>query len=118
MDKRCFHPHSPYPHGDSPALIARESLRPLAVRYGLSLSAPSKHTKHLRRALASAADEAQQAHQGTLLDKLDPFEARLDRIFRKAEDLHSLHVSLGCVQEGLCIFALREKLRQSQPGNF
>ena len=118
MDKRCSICTHPARTEIDRALMAGESLRPLAAQYGLSLSALSRHTKHLSRALTAAADEAHQAHQAVLLDKLDLFDARLERIFRKAEELHSLHVSLGCVQEGLRIFALREKIRQSRQGNF
>ncbi len=73
----------------------------------------SRHTRHLRQALDDAADEAQDRHQAALLDKLDLFEFRLERIFHKAQDHHALHISLGCVQEGLRIFTLREKIRQS-----
>ncbi|MGA9755817.1 MAG: hypothetical protein WBV23_11825 [Desulfobaccales bacterium] len=116
MDKRCsICTHSALAEIDQ-ALRAGVSLRSLAAQYGLSLSALSRHTKHLRRALANAADEVHQAHQAALLDKLDLFDVRLDRIFRKSEELNSLHVSLGCIQEGLRIFALREKIRQSREG--
>jgi hypothetical protein len=118
MDKRCTICTHPALTEISNALQAGVSLRSLAAQYGLSLSSLSRHTKHLRRALAVAADEVQQNHQAALLDKLDLFEFRLERIFHKAEDRHSLHISLGCVQEALRIFALREKLRQSQSGNF
>jgi hypothetical protein len=118
MDKRCTICTHPDLIEIDRALRAGVSLRPLAAQYGLSVSALSRHTKHLRRALAAAAEEVQQAHQAALLDKLDLFEVRLDRIFRKAEELNSLHVSLGCVQEGLRIFTLREKIRQSRPGHF
>jgi hypothetical protein len=114
MDKRCSICTHPALTEIDRALRAGASLRSLAAHYGLSISALSRHTKHLRRALAAAEDDAHQAHQAELLDKLDLFEVRLDRIFRKAEELNSLHVSLGCVQEGLRIFALREKIRQSQ----
>jgi hypothetical protein len=49
---------------------------------------------------------------------LDLFEFRLERIFHKAQDYNSLHVSLGCVQEAVRIFTLREKIRRSQPNDF
>jgi hypothetical protein len=118
MDKRCsICTHPALPEIDR-ALQAGISLRSLAASYGLSVSALSRHTKHLRRALAAAADEAHQDHQAALLDKLDLFEFRLERIFHKAQENHSLHISLGCIQEALRIFTLREKIRQSQPGNF
>jgi hypothetical protein len=83
MDKRCsICTHPALPEIDL-ALQAGEPLRALAAQYGVSVSSLSRHTKHLRRALAAAAD---QAHQAALLDKLDLYEVRLDRIFRKAEN--------------------------------
>lgn len=118
MDKRCSICTHPSLAEIDRALQAGESLRSLAAQYGLSVSSLSRHTKHLRRALAAAADEVHQAHQAALLDKLDLYEVRLERIFHKAEERHSLYISLGCVQESLRIFTLREKIRQSLPGHF
>jgi hypothetical protein len=113
MDKRCTICTHPALREIDRALMAGGSLRSLAAQYGLSVSALSRHTKHLRRALDNAADEAHQSHQVALLDKLDLFEFRLERIFHKAQEHRALHISLGCVQEGLRIFTLREKIRQS-----
>ena len=113
MDKRfsiCTHPAL---KEIDRALLAGGSLRSLAAQYGVSVSALSRHTRHLRQALDDAADEAEHRHQAALLDKLDLFEFRLERIFHKAQEHHALHISLGCVQEGLRIFTLREKIRQS-----
>lgn len=118
MDKRCtICTHENLIEIDN-ALLAGASLRTLAAQYGLSVSSISRHTKHLRRALANGAAEAEQRQQTALLDKLDLFEFRLDRIFHKAQETHSLHISLGCVQEALRIVTLREKIRQSASGNF
>jgi hypothetical protein len=118
MDKRCSICTHPELAAIDRAMMAGASYRSLAAQYGLSVSSLSRHTKHLRRALAAAADDTQQAHQTALLDKLDLFEFRLDRIFHKAQDYNSLHVSLGCVQEAVRIFTLREKIRRSQPNDF
>jgi hypothetical protein len=118
MDKRCsICTHPAHTEIDN-ALLAGVSLRTLAAQHGLSVSALSRHTKHLRQALADASDEAQQSHQAALLDKLDLFDVRLERIFHKAQEAHSLHISLGCVQEALRVFTLREKIRQALPGDF
>jgi hypothetical protein len=119
MDKRCTICTHPNHTEIDNALLSGTSLRSVANHYELSLSSLSRHTKHLRRALAVAADADQQNLQAALLDKLDLFEFRLERIFHKAQDHQSsLHISLGCVQEAVRIFTLREKIRQSQPGNF
>jgi hypothetical protein len=50
------------------------------------------------------------------MEELDLLKARLNRLFRKSEDLHSLHISLGCIQESLRLLALQEKLRLSLSG--
>ncbi|MFZ5447765.1 MAG: hypothetical protein ACOZFS_03900 [Thermodesulfobacteriota bacterium] len=99
-------------------LMAGMPLRQLAAHYGISPSALSRHTKHLRRALEAADHENHQAHQNALLDKLNLLEFRLERIYQKAQESHSLSISLGCVQEVLRIFNLREKIRQSLSGKF
>ena len=116
MDPRCtVCNHASLAEIDQ-ALMDGLPLRPLAAQYGLSSSALSRHLKHLRRALAARDDRDHQAHQAALLDELDLLKARLNRIFRKAEDLHSLHVSLGCIQESVRLLTLQEKIRYSLSG--
>lgn len=100
------------------ALMRGESLRPLAVLYGLSPSALSRHCKHLRRHLAAERDQAEQAKVTAFLDELDLLRVRLDRVFLKSEDAHTLHISLGCIQESLKLLALRARLSQSLAGRF
>ena len=106
----CNHPSLP---DIDRALLSGVSLRTLAGNFGLSPSALCRHTRHLRRQLALEQRHADQAHQAALLDKLDLLEVRLNRLFLKAEDFHSLHVSLGCLQESLRLLSLREKVRHS-----
>ncbi len=98
------------------ALMAGYSLRPLAARYGVSASALSRHLKHLDRALAARDQQERQQEATQLMDQVSLLEARLDRIFRKAENLHSLHISLGCIQESVRLLTLRQKLRGSSRG--
>ena len=113
MDQRCtVCTHASRPEIDQ-ALIDGLPLRPLAAQYGLSSSALSRHLKHLRQAMAAHDDREHQAHQAALLDELDLQKARLNRLFRKSEDLHSLHISLGCIQESIRLLALQEKVRHS-----
>jgi hypothetical protein len=54
-----------------------------------------------------------QAHQAALIDEIDLLKARLNRLFRKSEDLHSSHISLGCIQESIRLLALQAKIRHS-----
>jgi hypothetical protein len=98
------------------ALLNGVPLRTLAADYGLSSSALYRHTRHLRRQLAYEQHQAEQAQTSGVLDKLELLEVRLDRLFIKAEELHSLNVSLGCLQESLRVLALREKVRHSLRG--
>ncbi len=97
-------------------LINGVPLRTLAADYGLSPSALCRHLKHLRRQLALERCQADQSHLAALLDRLDLMEVRLDRLFLKAEEFHSLHVSLGCIQESVRLLALQEKIRHSLSG--
>jgi DNA-binding transcriptional ArsR family regulator len=92
------------------ALMQGMSLHPLAALYGLSPSALSRHTKHLRRALADQSRQDQEAQFHAFLDDLDLLKVRLDRLFHKSEEDHSLHISLGCLQETLKIITLRARL--------
>jgi len=69
------------------ALIDGVPLRTLAATHTLSPSALCRHTRHIR-------------HQLVLQQ-------------RQAEEPHSFHVSLGCLQESLRVLSLREKVRHS-----
>ncbi len=109
----CHHPSLPE---IDRALINGMSLRPLAALYGLSPSALSRHTKHLRRHLEDQHHQAQQAKLAADLDELELLKTRLDRLFLKSEESQSLHISLGCLQESLRLLALRTKIRHSLEG--
>ena len=114
----CTVCHHPAVDDINQALMEGMTLRPLAAIYGLSPSALSRHTKHLRRALAAREDEDERAKMAAWLDELELMKTRLDRLFRKAEDDHSLHISLGCIQESLKILSLRARLNRTLRGRF
>jgi DNA-binding transcriptional ArsR family regulator len=116
MDQRCTVCHHASLAEIDQALLQGLPLRPLAAQFGLSSSALSRHLKHLRQALAAHDDREHQAHQVALMDELDLLKARLNRLFRKSEDLHSLHISLGCIQESIRLLALQERIRHSLSG--
>ena len=94
-------------------LLAGVPLRTLAGSYALSPSALFRHTKHLSRQLALEQHQTERDQLSSLLDKLDLLEVRLNRIFLKAEESHSLHISLGCLQESVRLLFLQEKVRHS-----
>jgi hypothetical protein len=106
----CNHPSRPE---IDRALLDGVPYRPLAAVHGLSASALCRHTKHLRHQLVTQERQAEQSQVSQFLEKLELLEARLNRLFRQAEESHSLHVSLGCLQESLRVLALREKVRHS-----
>jgi hypothetical protein len=106
----CHHPSRPE---IDRALIDGVPLRTLAAAHGLSASALWRHTRHLRHQLVLQQRQADQDQASAFLEKLELLEIRLDRLFRKAEDSHSLHVSLGCLQESLRLLSLRQKVRYS-----
>lgn len=64
----------------------------------------------------TSARQDQEAQFHAFLDDLDLLKVRLDRLFRKSEDDHSLHISLGCIQESLKIITLRARLRHLLEG--
>jgi hypothetical protein len=106
----CNHPSRPE---IDRALIDGVPLRTLAAAHSLSASALWRHTRHLRHQLVLQQRQTDQDQAAAFLEKLELLEARLDRLFRKAEDSHSLHVSLGCLQESLRVLSLRQKVRYS-----
>ncbi len=116
MDKRCkICTHANLIDIDQ-ALMDGASFRELAAQYGVSISSLSRHTRHLRRALARGREQAEQRDHTRALDKLDLYEHRLEHIFHKAQESNTLHISLGCVQEAIRLFTLRERLRQTDSG--
>ena len=106
----CNHPSRPE---IDLALIEGVPLRTLAAADGLSPSALFRHTRHIRHQLVLQQRQADQFQVSAFLEKLELLEVRLDRLFRKAEESHSFHVSLGCLQESLRVLSLREKVRHS-----
>ena len=113
MDNRCTVCNHASQREINQALMDGLPLRPLAAQYGLSSSALSRHLKHLRQALIARDHHEHQTHQAALLDELDLLKVRLNRLFRKSEDLHSFHISLGCIQESIRLLTLQEKIRHS-----
>jgi hypothetical protein len=109
----CNHPSRPE---IDRGLINAVPLRTLAATHGLSTSALFRHTRHLRHQLVLQQRQDDQSQASAFLEKLELLEVRLDRLFRKAEESRSLHVSLGCLQESLRVLALREKIRYSLGG--
>ena len=107
----CSHPSLPEINR---ALIDGVSLRSLAATHNLSVSALFRHTKHLRHQFELQQRQADRAEITQFLDKLELLEFRLDRLFRKAEESHSFHVSLGCLQESFRVLSLWERVRHSQ----
>ena len=109
----CNHPSRPE---IDLALIDGVPLRTLAATHGLSASSLCRHTRHLRHQLVLQQRQADQSQAFAFLEKLELLEVRLDRLFRKAEESRSFHVSLGCLQESIRVLALREKFRHSLGG--
>jgi hypothetical protein len=109
----CNHPSRPE---IDRALIDGVPYRTLAAAHCLSTSALFRHTRHIRHQLVLQQRQADQSQAFALLERLELLEVRLDRIFRKAEESRSLHVSLGCLQESIRVLALREKFRHSLEG--
>jgi hypothetical protein len=98
------------------ALINGVPLRTLAATHSLSSSALFRHTRHIREQLVVEQRQAEQSQVSQFLENLELLEFRLNRLYHKAEESHSLYISLGCLQESLRILSLKEKIRRSQAG--
>ena len=107
----CNHPSRPE---IDRALIDGVPYRTLAAAHGLSTSALFRHTRHIRHQLMLQQHHEDQSQVSAFLEKLELLEVRLDRLFRKAEESQSFHISLGCLQESLRVLSLWEKVRHSQ----
>jgi hypothetical protein len=93
------------------ALLSGVTYRTLAAQYGLSASALCRHTKHLARYQKNIQIYHDQKYNRVMLDKLELIEARLDRIFKDAEDRRSLRVALDCLREYSRLLTSMEKFR-------
>jgi len=113
VDRRCSVCNHPSQAEIDRGLLAGLPYRPLAARYGLSPSALSRHTRHLRQEMALQEHRARQAQQQVLLDHLDLLSTRLDRLYHTAADFRSLHVALGCLRESIRLLSLQERFRLS-----
>mgnify|MGYP000707668187 CR=1 FL=1 len=88
----CSHPQRPE---IDRALLAGESLRNIAQRYGASLAALHRHKAHI-----AAAVQAQQAMTvERLLDDLADLQRRALALLAKAEGAGDLRGALGAIRE-------------------
>ncbi len=93
------------------ALVAGDSYRSIAERFGTSVAAMFRHRgEHVPAALAQASDAAEVARADTLLDQLGELRADARRIGGKAEDAGDLKTALTGVRELVRIVELTAKL--------
>jgi len=97
------------------SLLAGVPYRTLAAQYGVSLSALSRHTKHIDRQREVYMTEQDLRHQAVILEKLELLDHRLDRLFNAALEHHSVTTSLGAIRESLRLISILERLRQPVP---
>jgi len=116
MNKRCSVCNHASRADIDRALLHGMRLRPLAARYGLSPSALSRHTRHLKRQLALQEHRDHQAGHQALLDHLDLLSSRLDRLYHTAADFRSRNKALGCLRESIRLLSLQERFRQGLTG--
>ena len=113
MNKRCSVCTHPSRAEIDRGLLTGVPYRPLAAQYGLSPSALSRHTRHLKQEQTLQEHQARQAHQQDLLDHLDLLSSRLDRLFHTAADFRSRNKALGCLRESIRLLSLQERFRLS-----
>jgi len=104
----CAHPDH---EAIDAALVAGESFRNVAERFGTSAAGAFRHKgDHLPAALVRAADAAEVARADSLLDQLAELRADARRIGGKAEALGELKTALAGVRELVRIVELTAKL--------
>lgn len=98
------------------ALLAGDSLRDIAGRFGTSKSALSRHRPHVGRALVRAAARKGERFEETLLQKVERLEADARRLGKRAEEEGDIRCALAAVREmGEVVKLLRELTPAPKP---
>ncbi len=99
----CTHPER---EAIDEALTQGLSMRRIAFRHGMSPNAIKRHRdRHLSPALAAVAAERKQAHERSLLERIEDLTNRAERILDQAEQSGKVSVALSAIRE------MRELLR-------
>jgi hypothetical protein len=114
--KRCTVCSHPAIQEINRSLLTGVPYRSLAAQFDLSLSALSRHNRHIVRERNLRMRQRDQEYQEGIMEKLALLDHRLDRLFNSALDLHSLNVSLGCIRESLRLSSLLERCRMDHGG--
>jgi hypothetical protein len=97
------------------ALLAGDSLRNIAKRFGTSPSALLRHKSHLPASLVKANDAREAARADGLLAKVREMEAEARRIGRKAEHEGDLRCAIASIKQVVEIVELMARLLDAFP---
>jgi hypothetical protein len=78
-----------------------KSYRDIALRYGLSKDAVSRHVSsgHIAELIALAADAERSAQADTLLDRIEALQGRTLAILEATEETHEHRTALAAIAE-------------------
>ena len=93
------------------AVLAGDSYRTVAQRFGISRDAVVRHRKHLTTATPNSLKVEQIFPSNTLVEQLQAFTADAQRIKEKAETEGDLRTALAAVKELCRIVELVARLR-------
>ncbi len=100
------------------AILARNSYRDIAGRYGTSKSAVARHREHLPQKLVEAHSAAEVSKAGDLLDHVLALHRRAESLLEEAERNGLLETAIRAIREARGCLELLAKLngalRQSQ----
>ena len=100
MPRRCTVCDHDEHHAINVALVQRDSYRNIAERYGLSVSALSRHTKeHLPKLLVKARDAVEVAEADSLLARIEALQSKTIDALEAVEEERNYPVLLGAVRE-------------------
>jgi len=91
-------------------LIAKRPMREISEKYGLSVSAIHRHTKHIPENLSIATRAKEVAAADSVLNKIIELDQRSDTIYRKAVDADDPGLALKALKELREVTSLYAKL--------
>ena len=111
MSRKCTICHHNEREALDKALVARESFRHIAKRYGVSTAALVRHSDdHIPAALVKAKNAADAAHADSLLAQVVDLRDKALGVLKKAESSDDLRVAIAAIREARGCVELLGKL--------
>jgi hypothetical protein len=111
MSSRCTVCNHPARYAIDNFLRDGTPLSKLALQYGLSTSALSRHKKHLAGKLLKARQEQEQTQARCQLELLDGLEYKILGIINNAQSANNLSLAISGIRELLRAISLKTKIQ-------